>query len=381
MNFIAKALNLSSSAAARLEERNILRKAFIKHPFFSDIVEAFRLDKKFGHYEDGTVIVKAQDGLRVFRGFPKIKRILTINPALKRHFGSRKIALEEKMNGYNVRIVRIGENIYAITRRGLFCPYTTEKAREAFTHDFFDDYPDHMLCCEAVGIASPYVPNEVYGIEGLDFFLFDVRHSSTNEPVEISEKIEIAKRYKLKLAKILKFSTPDDFESIKKVVGQLDKNGREGIVFKDVKMELQPLKYTTSYANASDLRYAFRFFGEYSRDFMLARIVREAFQSFEFGDDKEEFDARCLKIGKAILEPMVESIKRCSQGESIYEESDLIFSSQEVIELFKMHLRFLGIDFKADVSREDGGYRVKLKRVMRSTTDKINGILEGRTWK
>lgn len=33
MNFVAKALNLSISAAERLEERSIIRKAFIKHPF------------------------------------------------------------------------------------------------------------------------------------------------------------------------------------------------------------------------------------------------------------------------------------------------------------------------------------------------------------
>ncbi|OYT33736.1 ATP-dependent DNA ligase, partial [Archaeoglobales archaeon ex4484_92] len=101
MNFVAKALNLSLSAAERLRERNILKRAFVKHDFFPDIVEAVRLDRKFGFYEEGTVVIKTRTDEFVVRGFPKIKRALTLKPTLKRHFGNRTIAVEEKMNGYN----------------------------------------------------------------------------------------------------------------------------------------------------------------------------------------------------------------------------------------------------------------------------------------
>uniref|UniRef100_A0A7C3RH71 RNA ligase n=1 Tax=Archaeoglobus fulgidus TaxID=2234 RepID=A0A7C3RH71_ARCFL len=377
MNFIAQALNLSKSAASRLDERNILRKAFVKHPFFGDIEEAFRFEKKFGQFEEGTVVVKAKDSLKVFRGFPKIKRTLLLNPTIKKHFGSRDIVLEEKMNGYNVRIVKIGENLYAITRRGLICPYTTEKARILIDDEFFRDYPDYMLCCEAVGKASPYVPTEVYGIENLDFFLFDIREGRTNRPLTVDEKIEIAKIYGLKLAEILATVSSEDTEKMREIIEKLDRNRREGVVFKDREMKLNPLKYTTSYANQSDLRYAFRFFGEYGRDFMLSRVVREAFQSFEF-EDEEKFNERCLQLGRAILEPMIESIRACKRGEMIYEESELVFENQEVIELFKMHMRLLGVEFRVEVLDEG---RIRLKRVMRGTSDKIKGILQGSYWK
>lgn len=382
MNFVAEALNLSISAAKRLEERNILRRAFVKHPFFPDIVDAFRLDKKFGYYEDGTVIVKTKYELRVFRGFPKIRRALVLNPTIKKHFGDRKIALEEKMNGYNVRIVKIGDNLYGLTRRGIICPYTTEKIRMIFDDEFFSSYPDYMLCCEAVGPSSPYVPSGIYDTDDLDFYLFDIRECKTNKPVSIDEKIEIAEKYGLKMVKIFKIISPDDFESIKEVVNLLNSEGREGIVFKDVKMMLDPLKYTTHSANTSDLRYAFRYFGEYARDFMLARIVREAFQSFEFEESDEEFEKRCLQLGRAILEPMISSIKACSHGETIYDESELVFYSNEVLDLFQQHLRLLGVDFKIEyVGRDDDKIRVRFKRIMRSTNDKIRGILGGSTWK
>ncbi len=381
MNFIAKALNLSKAAAERLQERHILRRAHVKHNFFPDIVEAYRLDKKFGFYEEGTVIVKSKDGEIVIRGFPKIRRALTLKPTLEKHFGKRKIALEEKMNGYNVRIVKIGENLYAVTRRGLICPYTTEKVREKIPEDFFDDYPGYMLCCEAVGEYSPYVPSKVYGLKEIEFFLFDVRESRTNKPVEIKEKMEIAERYGLNLAKILAEILPDEVDVVKKVIDELNEHGREGIVFKDLKMELDPIKYTTSSANCSDLRYAFSYFNEYARDFMLARIVREAFQSYEF-DDQEAFEERCKRLGKSILEPMVNSIKTVKSGETVTEISKLIFYSEEVLELFKNHLKLLGVDFRIkELKRSGSRIYVVFERIMRSTTDKIKNILNGGLWK
>ncbi|MCS7130421.1 MAG: RNA ligase [Archaeoglobaceae archaeon] len=377
MNFVAEALNLSKFSTERLEERGILRRAFVKHPFFSDIVEAVRIEKKFGIYEEGTVIVKGKESLRVFRGFPKIRRILYLESGLKKHFGSKKIAVEEKMNGYNVRIGIIGENIYAITRRGLICPYTTEKAREKISKEFFDEYPEHMLCCEAIGKASPYVP-DYYGIDDLEFFLFDVRESKTNKALSIYDKEEIAKRYGLKMVDLLLKTSAEDIENIKKTLEELNERGREGVVFKDLEMLLPPLKYTTSFSNCGDLSYAFKNFEEYGRDFMLARIIREAFQTFEFKDD---LDKRAHRLGKAILSSAIESIRKVSEGKEVTELLTLNFSSEEILELFKIHLKLVGINLREIERREKNGrIEVKFERVMRATTDKIRSLLEGNPW-
>jgi putative ATP-dependent DNA ligase len=381
MNFIADALNLSTSAASRLEERNIIRRAFVKHPFFSDIFEAYRLDKKFGQYEEGTVVLKTVDGLKVVRGFPKIRRILTLDPALKRHFGERIIAVEEKMNGYNVRVIKAGENIYAITRRGILCPYTTEKARKLVNQEFFEEFPDYMLCCEAVGEESPYVPTDLYGIRNLEFFLFDIRKSETNEALDIETKEEIASDFKLKMAPVLSRISSDNVEAVRDIVEELNSKKREGVVFKDIEMRVDPLKYTTSFANCNDLRYAFRYFNEYGRDFMLSRIVREAFQSFEFGETGKELEQRCLRLGSSILLPLIESIREVKGGATICERVRLRFESVETLELFKEHLRLLGIDFRLEVERTEPEVVVVLGRVMRGTTDKITGILRGALWR
>ncbi|RLI84039.1 RNA ligase, partial [Archaeoglobales archaeon] len=201
MSFVAEALNLSPSAARRLEERNILREALIPHDFFSDVLDAFKLDKKFGEFEEGTVIAKTTDGVEIVRGYPKIRRALTLYPTIKRHFRD-KVAIEEKMNGYNARLVLFGENIYAITRRGFFCPYTTEKARDLINDSFFKDHPELILCGEAVGSESPFVVKETYG-KGIDFFVFDIREKRTNKPMTIEFKERASKEYGFKIAPIL----------------------------------------------------------------------------------------------------------------------------------------------------------------------------------
>ncbi len=372
MNFVAEALNLSKHSAQRLEERGVLKKAFVKSKIFDDIVDAYRLEKKFGPYEEGTVIIKGTDGLKVVRGFPKIRRILFIETGLKRHFGDREIVLEEKMNGYNVRIVKIGSRIYAITRGGLICPYTTEKARERINDAIFSEYPNLMLCCEAVGKASPYVADQ-YGIEGLEFFLFDIRDCKSNLPVSIHDKVKIAKKFGLKTVEILKVCRTDEVEEIKKVILDLNKRKREGVVFKEPEMKIEPLKYTTSFANCNDLAYAFKYFEEYARDFMLARIIREAFQAFEFGNG----DDRALQIGKAVLKS-VESIERVRKGEEVLEISELVFSSKETYEAFKLHMKLLGINFRElEIRKMDERLKVVIAKVMRATTDRIKSLLEG----
>lgn len=383
MKFVADVLKLSKSATIRLEERRVLRRALIKHPFFPDLVDAYKLDKKFGEYEEGTLIVKTKDGYDLVRGYPKIRRALTLHPTLIKHFNDvDEVVIEEKMNGYNVRIVHFGKNIYAITRRGYICPYTTEKARKLIPFDFFKDNPDLMLCCEAVGEESPFVSKSIYGIKNLDFFVFDVRQRQTNKAMPIKVKERMADKYSLNLSPILDIvGVKEAHKRVMEIVKELGKEGREGVVIKDEKMVKKPIKYTASQSNCSDLNYAFRFFNEYGRDFMFSRIVREGFQSFEFGESEKELNERCRRLGEAILRPMIESIREVSEGKKVVERNKLRFDSLEVFELFKKHVKKMG--FEAVFSKpveDDGGYVVYFDRIMMSTTDKILTHLRGDLW-
>jgi len=379
MKFVAEALGLSESAARKLEERNILRNAVINHPFFDDIINAYALEKKFGGYEDGTFVARTVDGLEVVRGYPKIRRALTLYPTLKKHFHGN-VALEEKMNGYNVRILQLGRRIYAVTRRGFVCPYTTEKARITFNTDFFRDNPELMLCCEGVGEESPFVPNPVYG-RRIDFYIFDIREKRTNKPLSIKEKERIAEEYGLKLAPILQIvDAKHAHEAVVDEIKKLGEEGREGIVVKDVNMKQSPVKYTASQSNCADLSYAFRYFNEYAKDFMISRIVREAFQSLEFEEGSEAFESRCLRLGESILKSMVESIEEVKKRGRVAEKMRLRFYNLEVFELFREHIRRMGVDARFSEPVKEDGYIVFMERAMMSTSDKIVSLLRGGFW-
>ncbi|RLI80745.1 hypothetical protein DRP07_08750 [Archaeoglobales archaeon] len=114
---------------------------------------------------------------------------------------------------------------------------------------------------------------------------------------------------------------------------------------------------------------------------MLSRIVREGFQSFEFNESDRETEKRCERLGKAILKSMVESIKEVSEGKKVAENHRLRFKSLEVLELFKMQLKKMGVEAEfSDAFYEDGHYILEFRRIMVSTTDKITHLLKGNLW-
>jgi ATP-dependent RNA circularization protein (DNA/RNA ligase family) len=78
----------------------------------------------------------------------------------------------------------------------------------------------------------------------------------------------------------------------------------------------------------------------------------------------------------------VESISEVKRGGRVMEKSKLVFTSYETLELFKQHLKLQGLDFKLEIAGErDGKITVILERIMRGTTDKITGILNGNLWR
>lgn len=381
MSFIAEALDLTPSSARRLKERKVLRKAWLEHPFFSDIEQAYCLSKKFGKYEEGTLAAQINSEPVIVRGFPKIRRALTLYPTIKKRFKG-EVVVEEKMNGYNVRIVSFGNNLYAVTRRGLVCPYSTEKAREKINPDFFTDNPQLMLCSEGVGEESPFVPKTIYGNTELKFYVFDIRNRRTNTALPVNKKEELAEEYDLNLAPFLgRMESAKAHEEVRDIVVGLGEEGREGVVIKDPEMKRSPLKYTSSQSTCADLRYAFRYFNEYGKDYMFSRIIREAFQSFEFEESEDELEARCQRLGEAILKPIIESIKDVDQGKRVVEKNYPRFRDTEVLELFKEHLQRMGVEAKfEDVISQNEHYILHLERQMKSTTDKIANLLKGNVW-
>jgi len=152
-------------------------------------------------------------------------------------------------------------------------------------------------------------------------------------------------------------------------------------VIKDPDNLAAPLKYTSSETNCSDLAVAFRYYNDYALDFFLSRAIREGFQSVEWKESDEERRARALRLGESILLPMVDTIQRKQAGENIAQKVQIRVKSLQTAREFEYHLRRSGMRAIFDQPEpDDDGYLVRITKLVMSTNDKTQALLEGETW-
>jgi putative ATP-dependent DNA ligase len=343
--------------------------------------QLFRFDKPVSSIEGGTsVFTKPFD---IVRGFPKISRTLMLYPSLSRHFSScKKVVVEEKMNGYNVRVALVGDVLVGLTRGGFICPYTTEKANDLINREFFLDHPYLVLCGEMVGPDSPYVPKSFYDIESLEFFAFDIREKITGKPMLVMKRRALMEDYGIKSVRFFgEFNVNEAHIEIAKIIKELGSSMHEGVVIKDPKMVVPQVKYTSSQSNCADLRYAFEFYNDFGRDFFFGRVCRESFQSVEWDEDEESLRKRCLQLGESILLPMIKTIKKKKAGERIAENVRIRVKNLNTVKEFEEYLRLLGVDAVFEEPERMGNeYLVRIRRINQSTNDKTEAMLGGQLW-
>ncbi|WP_342303703.1 RNA ligase [Methanolobus sp. ZRKC5] len=343
----------------------------------------YRFEGHVPNFEDGTVLIDKSGSFELIRGFPKIKRAMLLEPAVKKNFGEiDSVAVEEKMNGYNVRVIDYNSKLIAFTRSGHVCPYSTERVRKFLKRDFFIDHPDIIVYGEMVGPDNPYVQKYVYNIESLKFFVFDLRYKNSGEALTVHKRRELAEEYTFDNVRLFgKFNISEAPGEITKIIKELGKKGHEGVVIKDPEMVLQPMKYTCSESNCSDLHHAFKFYNETGRDFLFSRVVREGFQSYEWKENEEDFQKRCLRLGESLLNPMKKTIAQVQAGQRISDDFKIRVGDKETIHKFRSYLQRFGLYVAFEIQEKKGDeYIINIRKVNKSTNDKTLAMLEGQLW-
>ena len=326
--------------------------------------------------ERGTALV----GGTVVRGFPSIPRTLVLDPGVPEFFDGR-LAVEEKLDGFNVRVAALDDGEpYAFTRGGYICPYTTERARALLDLDrFFADHPEKMLCAEFVGPETPYTDHDYRDVESHDVIVFDVRDRVTGEPTPVERRRGIAAEYDFRQPDLFGIYDADDAPAgVREVVEELDREDREGVVMQSLDGR-NLLKYTTSAQHHDDLAYAFSLPFDYGRDFMFPRLIREGFQAVEFGDDESELRERAHALGESILYPMVETVRAVREGEAVGERHTVRGDAAVIDRLFG-HFDDMNIRIDVEADRTEGGDRVvTFLKYSNATNDQIRAYLDGAT--
>ena len=323
--------------------------------------------------ERGTVLFDGE----VVRGFPKVPRTLVLAAGVPQQFDG-PVAVEEKLDGYNVRVARLDGDVLAFSRGGLVCPYTTWFVeRELDLDGLFDDHPTAAVCGEVIGPENPYTAHDYPDVDSLAFRAFDWRDRESGDPLDVRERRERYGEYGVPQTRLFGVYDPDDAAAdLREIVDELDADGREGIVMKSLDGTSQ-LKYTTSAANRGDLAYAFSLPFDYGQSFMFRRLIREAFQSIEWDESPEDARERARAVGEAIVLSMTDAIERIADGEAVGERHT-VRGDPDAIDALLAHLdeQGLTIDVEAD-DRADGERVVTFCKRVQSTNDKIRGYLDG----
>ena len=251
-------------------------------------------------HERGTVIIHNENHERIIKDYPHICRVYRMQEGIKRFFGSEYFYAEEKLDGYNVRILKNNDDIIAVTRGGFICPFSTEWVhywRSSFRlDDFFDLYPDRIICAEFVG-DNPYNSKRDKALPpGLSFFCFDVMRND-GKLLPIDEKYEIFSRFNLPQVKSFGRFRLKDSAKMKEIILELNRDQREGIVLKGINGN-RSIKFVTAESDLLDIEKTLAYYYDIEPGFYANRLMRISLFVQEFKLDETEYIKR---IGESVL--------------------------------------------------------------------------------
>jgi len=298
-----------------------------------------------GHYEGTSIIIDKEGNYRVVEGYPHIKRVLLLSKAVPRHFIDY-VYVEEKMDGYNARVIMFNNRILVLTRGGYICPYTTGRMNKIYRENLKDLFKiigeDSIIIGEVVGMENPYTRYFYPEAPEWGFFIFDIMNPNM-EMMPIEDRRSLVESAGMRNVPLLAKVYREDWQTIREIVKGLEETGREGIVMKDPFYRVEPLKYTTSYINTRDIMEGMKYPFDEGHTFIFPRVLRQMFKAVEEEWSEDDILENAAQIGKAILLPAVESIKRYMSEGRLVEEFTLTFYSYEDLEDFISHSASLGI--------------------------------------
>jgi len=110
-----------------------------------------RLTEAVNGHPRGSVVLP---GGEVIPGYPSIGRIHSLAAGLRQQF-QEPFWAEEKIDGYNVRVVFHDGRAYAFSRGGFVCAFSTDRLQDLLPHGIFEREPDLVLCAEIAGRTIP----------------------------------------------------------------------------------------------------------------------------------------------------------------------------------------------------------------------------------
>ncbi|TFE66098.1 RNA ligase [Methylacidiphilum sp. Yel] len=335
-----------------------------------------RLTNSYGGWPEGSIVFKDL----IIAGFPKIGRINSLESGLREQF-SGSFWMEEKVDGYNVRIFHHQGQIYCATRGGFICPFSTDRIVDLLNVDIFIDHPNLVLCGEITGPGSPYIEGPTPLVsEDIKLFIFDIAKGSTMEFLPERQKHELISRYALPSVKNFGLfeNQPEDLRQIKKILLSLHNEYREGVIFKEEPFGRRT-KYVTANSDLNDIAVFSQKILDVSPNYFIDRIIRYVLFLTELGLIEENNWEE--KLGKAFVCGIKEVLKKVQADGRSSRFFRCRFRELKNAEYFIEHLKHIPghqehVIIKK-VYKENSYWVLEFEKTFPSTSDTLRNWLSG----
>ncbi len=339
-------------------------------------LEYVRLSDPFRGLSRGT----ARFGGDIVPGYPPIGRVLNLETGLRHHFEA-PFHVEEKVDGYNVRIFRHRGEGLALSRGGFVCPFTTDRLPDLIDPALFDIEPDLIVCAEVAGPGNPYLEGHPPGIDDdVVLFVFDLMRMGRPGFIPVEARYETCRRHGLPTVPAHGRFRPDQPSVLRAVLDGLDARGVEGVVLKEESNRQKRAKYVTPASVIQDISVMADGLMELPPEYFTNRLLRLAL----ILEESPELDREGLRerLGAAFLDPLLGAVRGYREKHKVAHPFRCRFRGRENAERFMEHL---GRASRGTIhargfalEREDDGYWVlTFERIFPRTSGLLANFLSG----
>ena len=319
---------------------------------------------------------------RVIPDYPHIARVFALAAGIRQSF-SEPFQVEEKVDGYNVRIFRVADRCVAITRSGRICPFTTDRLPDlleiAELERLLTEHPELVLCAEVAGPGNPYMDAaSPRGGDDVALFVFDLLRQGQEQFVPLAERDALLARYGLPVPRGFGRFTVSQVAEVFEIVRHLDAEGGEGIVLKSTLRDRR-VKYVCPSINVEDVATEAALELELPAEFYIHRVVRMVVALREL-DQRERLRTLGPAFGEALVSGFDQALEDMARTGKLSKTYRIRLREEASIEALLEHLGQDSRTIKVqELARERCGdhWILSFRKTFRRSTSKLETLLAG----
>ncbi len=329
----------------------------------------------------GTVLLfdkNQQKTCRRISSFPHINRVYRLEQGVKRVFKNQSFFVEEKLDGYNVRIFSHQNQLLAVSRGGFVCPFTTEWAdtwaARYNLYDFFSCYPEYVLCVEVTG-DNPYnFQRDPELGRGAHMFVFDLMDEN-GKFLDLEKKYQLIEEFSLPAVSRYGKYNPEQMNDLFQLVRDLNEKSREGIIMKSPQLD-KVLKFVNPNSDIADIKDSLRTMFDLTPGYFRNRFLRTVMFIQEFNLDRDEYARR---IGYAFINGLdsLQFFNNASETFVIYVRDYQTWKETRGIIQDRVDVEVDSVE-DAQVQGHDMT-KIKFRRIYEKSTHRFHNMLKGFT--